>query len=156
MLSVEMSKTSKQKGKLLMKGDSGNHSTVHQNPIRACYPISARDQSRLHQFGKKVPLGKFFGYASEEENIRRVGECYQWKANGQCSKGDSCSFRHEPAYGQRCAGGPKEQSCLKAKAQTDGKIPSKSSISAGESPFLDERPNTMQRFSLRKICESVL
>ena len=27
------------------------------------YPISAKDQSRIHQFGKKVLLGLFFGYA---------------------------------------------------------------------------------------------
>ena len=68
---------------------------------------------------------------------RRVGECYQWKANGQCLKGDSCSFRHEPASGNRCAGGRKEQSSSpapEAKAQTDGKIPSKGSNSKGESP----------------------
>ena len=25
---------------------------------------------------------------------RTVGECYQWKAHGQCSKGDSCSISH--------------------------------------------------------------
>ena len=25
---------------------------------------------------------------------RQVGECHQWKATGQCSKGDSCSFSH--------------------------------------------------------------
>ena len=28
-----------------------------------CYPISAKDQSRIHQFGKKVLLGLFLGYA---------------------------------------------------------------------------------------------
>ena len=27
------------------------------------YPISAKDQSRIHQFGKKVLPGLFFGYA---------------------------------------------------------------------------------------------
>ena len=32
---------------------------------------------------------------------RKVGECYQWKAIGQCSKGDSCSFSHDPASGNR-------------------------------------------------------
>ena len=26
---------------------------------------------------------------------RTLGDCWQWKANGQCSKGDSCSFRHD-------------------------------------------------------------
>ena len=28
---------------------------------------------------------------------RKVGECYQWKATGQCSRGDSCTFSHEQA-----------------------------------------------------------
>ena len=32
---------------------------------------------------------------------RKVGECYQWKALGQCSKGDSCSFSHDRASGNR-------------------------------------------------------
>ena len=32
---------------------------------------------------------------------RKVVECYQWKASGQCPGGDSCSFRHEQAYGNR-------------------------------------------------------
>ena len=39
---------------------------------------------------------------------RKVGECYHWKANGQCSKGDSCSFRHDPASANRCAEGQKK------------------------------------------------
>ena len=25
---------------------------------------------------------------------RSLGDCWQWKSNGQCSKGDNCSFRH--------------------------------------------------------------
>ena len=24
-----------------------------------------------------------------------LGDCWQWKANGQCYKGDNCSFRHD-------------------------------------------------------------
>ena len=26
---------------------------------------------------------------------RSLGDCWQWRANGQCSKGDNCSFRHD-------------------------------------------------------------
>ena len=26
---------------------------------------------------------------------KTLGDCWQWKANGQCSKGDNCSFRHD-------------------------------------------------------------
>ena len=33
---------------------------------------------------------------------RKVGECFQWIANGYCSKGKSCSFRHTRASGNRC------------------------------------------------------
>ena len=32
---------------------------------------------------------------------RKTGECFQWKANGSCSKGDSCSFLHSHALGNR-------------------------------------------------------
>ena len=31
---------------------------------------------------------------------RKTGECFQWKRNGSCSKGRSCSFLHEPAVGK--------------------------------------------------------
>ena len=26
---------------------------------------------------------------------RILGDCWQWEANGQCSEGDNCSFRHD-------------------------------------------------------------
>ena len=64
-------------------------------------------------------------------------ECHQWKAIGLCSKGDSCSFSHDPECGNRCDQRQKGQSSSpapKAKARTDGKIHSKSSGRRGESP----------------------
>ena len=72
---------------------------------------------------------------------RKVGKCHQWKAIGQCSKGATRSTV--------------VLSCPGAKAQTDGKIPSKGSSSGGK-PFLDERPKNVQRFSQRKAYESVM
>ena len=33
---------------------------------------------------------------------RKVGECFQWKAHGQCSKGDSCSFNHWQTSTRTC------------------------------------------------------
>ena len=33
---------------------------------------------------------------------KKMGECCQWKANGQGLEGDSSSFRHEQAAGNRC------------------------------------------------------
>ena len=31
-----------------------------------------------------------------EQRVQRIlGDCWQWELNGQCSKGDNCSFRHD-------------------------------------------------------------
>ena len=62
----EMSKTYWQTGRLLVKEDLGNHSKDQSFPFGAMveyYPISARDQARIHQFGDKVLPGIFLGYA---------------------------------------------------------------------------------------------
>ena len=32
---------------------------------------------------------------TKQREPRSLGECRQWKAKGQCSKGDNCSFRHD-------------------------------------------------------------
>ena len=32
---------------------------------------------------------------SKQRVQRILGDCWQWKANGQCSRGDDCSFRHD-------------------------------------------------------------
>ena len=37
-----------------------------------CYPITAKDQSRIHQFGKKVLPGLFLGYALYAGGIWKV------------------------------------------------------------------------------------
>ena len=31
-----------------------------------------------------------------KQRVQRIlGDCWQWEANGQCVKGDNCSFRHD-------------------------------------------------------------
>ena len=32
---------------------------------------------------------------TKQREQRSLGDCWQWKANGQCSKGDNCSFPHD-------------------------------------------------------------
>ena len=32
---------------------------------------------------------------TKQRGQRNLGDCLQWEANGQCSKGDICSFRHD-------------------------------------------------------------
>ena len=35
------------------------------------------------------------GQGTKQREQRSLGDCWQWKANGQCSKGDNCSFWHD-------------------------------------------------------------
>ena len=31
-----------------------------------------------------------------KQRVQRIlGDCWQWESNGQCVKGDNCSFRHD-------------------------------------------------------------
>ena len=32
---------------------------------------------------------------TKQRDQRSLGDCWQWKSNGQCSRGDNCSFRHD-------------------------------------------------------------
>ena len=32
---------------------------------------------------------------TQQREQRTLGDCWQWKANGQCVKGENCSFRHD-------------------------------------------------------------
>ena len=32
---------------------------------------------------------------TKQREQRSLGDCWQWKFNGQCSNGDNCSFRHD-------------------------------------------------------------
>ena len=59
--------------------------TVRTRNFRGLNEIVERGSKSKNQKGKKAYVE------------RKVGECFQWKANGQCSRGDSCSFSHDPA-----------------------------------------------------------
>ena len=32
---------------------------------------------------------------TKQREQRSLGDCWQWKADGQCSEGDNCSLRHD-------------------------------------------------------------
>ena len=42
---------------------------------------------------KGTPWSRIRGQNSVDKEL--LGDCWQWKTNGQCSKGDNCSFRHD-------------------------------------------------------------
>ena len=47
----------------------GNHLNYQLFHLVECYPTSAKDQSRIHQFGRKVLPGLFLGYPLYAEGI---------------------------------------------------------------------------------------
>ena len=62
---------------------------------------------------------------------KQVAECFQWKATGQCSRGDSKSFNHGAHSGQRAQS---SSSASRRPTQTDGRKPYKQGNLRGESP----------------------
>ena len=62
---------------------------------------------------------------------RKVGESFQWKANGPCSRGDTCCFNRGSHPGQRAQS---SSSSSRAPTQTDGRKPYQYGILRGESP----------------------
>ena len=56
-------------GRHHIKGGSENFSKDRLSRLVEYFPISAKDQSRIHQFGKKVFPGLFFGYVLYAERI---------------------------------------------------------------------------------------
>ena len=67
---------------------------------------------------------------------RKVGECYQWKANGQCSRRDSCSFSHGYCRGQQAQS---SSPAPKTQTQIDGRTPSTRSPQ-GRGVLLEREP----------------
>ena len=60
---------------------------------------SIEQEIRNKNFGARS--GNFEKNAVDKSQVtkhreqRSLGDCWQWTANGQCSKGDNCSFRHD-------------------------------------------------------------
>ena len=64
---------------------------------------------------------------------RKVGDCWQWQATGQCSKGDSCGFHHRV----RASGNGSE--LLKQKERTSSPAPNSKATKDGKGKSSDEK-----------------
>ena len=68
----------------------------------------------------------------KQREQRSPGDCWQWKAHGQCSKGDTCSFRHEinkraettqPNPSPRSSTRQNERSASRTRSPTGTRVP---------------------------------
>ena len=95
----------------------------------------------------KTPKGKIVSVDMKS------GECYQWKAKGQCSKGDARSLRHDDSK----RGKKTQSSSLAPRPQTqnDGRSPLKG-ISPGGSSLSGRKNQKACRHDLKGNCTNPL
>ena len=77
---------------------------------------------------EKTPWSRIRGH----QRVQRIlGDCWQWEANGQCVKGDNCSFRHD--MDKRVKSSPSNPSQSSFMQQSERK-PSRTRSPRGKSP----------------------
>ena len=68
---------------------------------------------------------------TKQRGQRIFGDCWQWKANGQCVKGNNCSFRHDmDKRGKSSPSNPSQNSFM----QQSERKPSRTRSPRGKSP----------------------
>ena len=101
----ETSQISYLMGRRRVKDVLGNHlkdRLFHLVHLVEYHPITAKDQSRIHQFGKKVLPGLFLGYAlyaggiwkgdvlvADLEELETMGASDIYSKKTQCERGDT-------------------------------------------------------------------
>ena len=82
---------------------------------------------------ERIEIGAMVTNRRGQRGVERgTGECYQWKAKWQCSRGDSCSFRHDE--NKRAKSTPKSASSSEPPTETDGRSKSRSKSLRGWGP----------------------
>ena len=71
----------------------------HYHRLKTMVKRSIEQNLRMKNFGARN--GNFEtstvvkNQGTKQRAQRILGDCWQWESNGQCSKGDDCSFRHD-------------------------------------------------------------
>ena len=69
------------------------------NRLKTIVKRSIEQRIRNKNFGARNGNYERNAVVKNPGSTRRVqrilGDCWQWESNGQCSKGDNCSFRHD-------------------------------------------------------------
>ena len=92
-------------------GEPFNGPIIPFGSLVAYYPVSAKDQSRIHQFGKKVLPGLFLGYAlyagriwkgdilvADIEELETMDASEIYSKNTQCERGDISQKKMEKFF----------------------------------------------------------
>ena len=96
-----------------------------QFPARGSLVKRSIDQKlRLRNFDarhERIETGALVTNRRGQRGVERgPGECYQWRAKGQCSRGGSCSFWHDEI--KRAKSTPKSPPTSEPPTQKDGEV----------------------------------
>ena len=84
---------------IVWPGDSSEEVRPDYHRMKTMVKRSIEQEIRNKIFG--IRNGNFAKNAvvknhGTKQRVQRIfGDCWQWESNGQCSKGDNCSFRHD-------------------------------------------------------------
>ena len=105
--------------------------------------MRTRNFSVRSDFVKRGAVTK--SHKGKKAHVERKGrECFQWKAHGQCSKGDSCSFSHDTQVQGYLYGGQRR------KGQSSSPAPNSRAKTDGEGEILSEEAGNIDESSLDK------
>ena len=105
-------------------------------------PETVRNKKQTSYSRLKTSVRLFYDQKMRSRNLRKenranverkVGDCWQWQATGQCSKGDSCGFHH----GVRASGNGSE--LLKQKERTSSPALNSKATKDGKGKSSDEK-----------------
>ena len=69
---------------------------THQKKFGPDYHrLKAMVKRNIEQEIQKKNFGSSKSQGTKQRVQRILGDCWQWESNGQCVKGDNCSFRHD-------------------------------------------------------------
>ena len=135
--------------------------------LRMCVKLHLEQAQRSKNFRIESEITELVavteGKGQNSFTKRKTGECFQWKANGSCSKGDSCSFLHSRASGNRetSAEGAKNTGVSSLKPAVDnerrrkGKEQASSSVTTGKGQTDDKRsksPEARPATGVKILC----
>ena len=61
---------------------------------------------------------------AKQREQRSLGDCWRWKANGQCSRGGNCSFRHDKDKRAKMTHAAEYEKCIENQKSPRGRSPS--------------------------------
>ena len=75
------------------------------NDMDTCFKpteLTLKAQTYVDRFGQNdtanVQTGNYHGNGTKKPSSKKKSDCFSWKKNGSCKKGDKCPYKHDKKY----------------------------------------------------------